>query len=100
MGFVAKAFPRSEDFLKSGCVSRTSCLIADMRMPGMTGLELHNHLVTTKNRVPTILITAFPDDRDRGRALQAGVTCYLAKPYDDEELLECVRLAVGSGDAG
>ena len=100
MGFVAKAFPRSEDFLKSGCASRTSCLIADMRMPGMTGLELHNHLVTTKNRGPTILITAFPDDRDQGRALQAGVTCYLAKPYDDEELLGCVRLAVGSGDAG
>jgi DNA-binding response OmpR family regulator len=63
-------------------------------------LELHNHLVTTKNRVPTILITAFPDDRDRGRALQAGVTCYLAKPYDDEELLGCVRLAVDSRDAG
>jgi FixJ family two-component response regulator len=99
MGFVAKAFPRSEDFLKSGCVFKTSCLIADMRMPGMSGLELHNHLVTTKKRVPTILITAFPDDSDRGRALQAGVTCYLAKPYDDEELLGCVRLAVDSRNA-
>jgi len=99
MGFVAKAFPRSEDFLKSSCVSKTSCLIADMRMPGMSGLELHNHLVTTKKRVPTILITAFPDDRDRGRALQAGVTCYLAKPYDDEELLGYVRLAVDSRNA-
>jgi FixJ family two-component response regulator len=100
MGFVAKAFPHPEDFLKSGCASKTACLIADMRMPGMNGLELHNHLVTTKNRVPTILITAFPDDRDRGRALQAGVTCYLAKPYDDEELLGCVRLAVDSRDSG
>jgi FixJ family two-component response regulator len=99
MGFVAKAFPHPEDFLKSGCVSKTACLIADMRMPGMNGLELHNHLVTTKNRVPTILITAFPDDRDRSRALLAGVTCYLAKPYDDEELLVCVRSAVDSRDA-
>ena len=80
MGFVAEAFPHSEDFLKSGCASKTSCLIADMRMPGMNGLELHNHLVTTKNRVPTILITAFPDDRDRGRALQAGVTCIWPSP--------------------
>jgi CheY-like chemotaxis protein len=55
--------------------------------------------VTTKKRVPTILITAFPDDGDRRRALQAGVTCYLAKPYDDEELLGYVRLAVDSRNA-
>ena len=68
-------------------------------MPGIGVLEIHQHLIKVGRNIPTILITAFPDDRDRGRALQAGVTCYLAKPYDDEELLGCVRLAVDSRDA-
>ena len=91
MGFVAMAFPRAADFLNSNHVRNTSCLIADMQMPGMTGLELHNCLARSGNSVPTILITAYPDDRDRLRALMAGVICYLTKPFSDQDLLACVR---------
>src|SRR3974390_255864 len=100
MGFIAKAFERAEDFLKSDCLRSTSCLIADMRMPGMTGLELHKRLVESGSIIPTILITAFPDDRDRARALRAGVVCYLAKPFKDDDLLTCVRSALESREAG
>ena len=100
MGFIAKAFERAEDFLKSNCIRNTSCLIADMRMPGMTGLELHKRLVESGSIIPTILITAFPDDRDRARALRAGVVCYLAKPFKDDDLLTCVRSALESREAG
>jgi FixJ family two-component response regulator len=96
MGFAAKAFRQPDDFLKSGDIRQTSCLIADMRMPGMTGLELYGHLVASGHAIPTILITAFPDDRDRARARQSGVRCYLAKPFEDKELLECIRAALGS----
>jgi len=94
MGFVAKAFPRAEDFLNSDHVHGTSCLISDMRMPGMTGLELYNRLIAAGNTIPTILVTAFPDERDRRRAHQAGVICYLAKPFDSEDLLTCVHSAL------
>jgi len=99
MGFVAKAFPRAEDFLSSEHLHGTSCLISDMRMPGMTGLELYNRLVASGKVIPTILITAFPDDRDRRRAYQAGVIGYLAKPFNDEDLLTCVRSALESREA-
>jgi FixJ family two-component response regulator len=78
----------------------TSCLIADMRMPGMTGLELYNRLVQSGNRIPTILITAFPEDYARKRALRDGVICYLPKPFDARELLACIRLALGQPQAG
>jgi FixJ family two-component response regulator len=98
MGFIAEPFERAEDFLKSNRLHGTSCLIADMRMPGMTGLELHSRLVGSGNIIPTILITAFPNDRDRSHALKAGVICYLAKPFMDGELLACVRSALEFDD--
>ena len=91
MGFTAKPFQRADDFLKSSCRPGTSCLIADVRMPG---LELHNRLVGSGNLIPTILITAFPNDRDRERALQAGVKCYLTKPFNEDDLLACIRSAL------
>jgi len=94
MGFVAKAFERAEDFLKSDYLHSSSCLIADVRMPGMTGLELHDRLVESGNMTPTILMTSFPNDRDRARARQAGAICYLAKPFNDQDLLGCVRSAL------
>jgi DNA-binding NtrC family response regulator len=68
MGFIAKAFERAEDFLKSDYLHSSSCLIADVLMPGMTGIELHKRLVEAGNITPTILITSFPNDRDRARA--------------------------------
>ena len=98
MGFLVKSFACADDFLNSDDLCRTSCLIADMRMPGMTGLDLHNRLVESGTAIPTILITGFPDDRDRARARQFGVKCYLAKPFEDKELLKCIRAAVGSAE--
>ena len=94
MGFIAEPFERADDFLQSNRLHSTSCLISDVRMPGMTGLELHNRLVESGNVIPTILITAFPNDRDRERALQAGVKCYLTKPFNEDDLLACIRSAL------
>ena len=99
MGFIAKAFGRAEDFMKSDYLHGSSCLIADVRMPGITGLELHNRLVESGNMTPTILITSFPNDWDRARALRAGAVCYLAKPFNDEDLLDCVRSALEPREA-
>jgi len=73
MGFITVAFPCAADFLSSDHLHETSCLIADVQMPGMTGFELHNRLVRSGNIIPTILITAYPDDGDQARALQTGV---------------------------
>ena len=100
MGFIAEAFSCAEDFLKSKRLHSASCLIADVRMPGMTGLELHNRLVRSGNVIPTILITAFPNDRDRERAVQAGVKCYLTKPFNGDDLLACIRSALECHGAG
>jgi FixJ family two-component response regulator len=100
MGFIAEAFQRAEGFLKSPRLRRTSCLIADVQMPGMTGIELYDVLINAGNMIPTILITAFPNDRDRTLALHSGVTCYLVKPFNDDDLHECIRSALGARVAG
>jgi FixJ family two-component response regulator len=73
---------------------QVSCLIADMRMPKMTGLELHQHLVASKRAIPTILMTAYPDQRTQAQAMKANVVCYLIKPFAADELLACVRRAI------
>ena len=94
MGFNVKAFSSAEEFLKSGFVQGTSCLIADMRMHGMSGLDLRRQLAASGHIVPTILITAYPNDRDHALARRSGVTSYLAKPFDDDVLLASVCLAL------
>jgi FixJ family two-component response regulator len=96
IGFDAEAFERAELFLQSGRLQHTSCLITDARMPGMSGLELYDRLVASGRAIPTIVITAYPLDADRARALGAGVLCYLAKPVDEDELIACIKSAVGS----
>jgi FixJ family two-component response regulator len=95
LGFAAEAFASGEDFLKSGYPEGTSCLIVDMQMPAMTGLELHARLVASGRAIPTILITAYPENRGRARALDAGISCYLTKPISEDTLLDCIRLALG-----
>ena len=90
------AFECAEDLLKTKRRRRVSCLIADVQMPGMTGPELHNRLVSSGEPIPTILITAFPDDRARERALQAGVIGYLTKPFSEDDLLACIRSNLGA----
>jgi FixJ family two-component response regulator len=94
LGYMAEAFGSAEEFLSSREVTRTSCLIADVQMPGMTGLELHRHLVASGKTIPTILITAYPDDSVRERASGDGVVCYLSKPFDENDLLACIRSSV------
>jgi FixJ family two-component response regulator len=98
-GFSAATFQCAASFLKSEQIQYTACLITDMRMPGMTGLELHRALVASGNPIPTVLITAYPDDRVRARALKGGVICYLAKPFTPEVLLDCIRAALEAGKA-
>jgi len=93
-GFSAITFARAAGFLKSRRLNRVACLIADMRMGEMTGLELHQHLVASNHAIPTILMTAYPDERLRAQAMKANVVCYLAKPFETEELLNYVRRAI------
>ncbi|MGC2200021.1 MAG: response regulator [Stellaceae bacterium] len=99
LGYVAYAFECAEDLLKSKRRRRVTCVVADVQMPGMTGLELHNRLVSSGEPIPTILVTAFPDDRARERALRAGVICYLTKPFSEGDLLACLRSTLGPGEA-
>jgi FixJ family two-component response regulator len=93
-GFCAATFASAASFLKSRRLNRVSCLIADMRMPGMTGLELHQHLIASNHAIPTILMTAYPDERTRAKAIKASVVCYLSKPFIADELLAYVRSAI------
>ncbi|MET4482154.1 response regulator [Bradyrhizobium sp. F1.13.3] len=97
IGYPVKAFPSTADFLASSLLPETACLVSDVHMPGMTGVELHRHLVKLGYAIPTILITAYPDQVDRDRALRDGVVCYLSKPVDDRDLERCLRSALKPG---
>ncbi len=98
LGYTVEAFPSAADFLASPRVSETACLIADVHMPAMTGVELHKHLIDAGHAVPTILVTAYPNDIDRVRALNDGVVCYLRKPIDEQHLIRCLRAALTPGE--
>jgi FixJ family two-component response regulator len=93
-GFSARAFPSAEEFLESGHRDQCSCVIADIRMPGMSGLDLQTRLNAERCRVPVIFITAHGDEQMRTQALRAGAVKFLGKPFDDEVLLETVRAAL------
>ncbi|WGS19938.1 MULTISPECIES: response regulator [unclassified Bradyrhizobium] len=97
MGYNVEAFPSAADFLASRSLRETTCLIADVHMPGMTGVELHRHLVDAGYAIPTILITAYPDKVVRDQALAEGIVCYLDKPVDDDYLEQCLRSALQPG---
>jgi FixJ family two-component response regulator len=90
----AVAFASAEEFLLSGKQGQTACLIADIRMPGMSGLELQARLNIERQRIPIIFITAHGDEDMRLQALRAGAVEFLAKPFDDEVLLDSVRAAL------
>jgi FixJ family two-component response regulator len=96
LGYIAETFPSAADFLASPSFAETTCLIADVQMPAMTGIELYRHLSEAGYRIPTILVTAYPNDSDRLRALNDGVVCYLAKPVDEEDLIRCLHAALPS----
>ena len=93
-GFIAQAFASAEEFLRSPRVNDTSCLIADVRMPGMSGVDLQGHLIREGKRMPMIFITAVPDEVSRARALGAGAACFLTKPFDGNTLIDCVHAAL------
>jgi FixJ family two-component response regulator len=95
LGYPVEVFSSATDFLASPRLLETACLIADVQMPAMSGLDLHRSLVAAGQAIPTILVTAYPNDVDRARALNAGVVCYLAKPIDGTLLTGCLREALG-----
>ena len=93
LGFACEAFESAEAYLKWDAGNRMSCLILDVRMPGLGGLELQQRLTDQGRLVPIIFITSFPSGRVRRQAIKGGAICYLPKPYSDDELLRCIRLA-------
>jgi FixJ family two-component response regulator len=94
-GYPVEVFSSAADFLASPRLPETTCLIADVQMPAMGGLELHRSLIDAGSAIPTILVTAYPNDADRVRARNNGVVCYLAKPIDETLLIRCLRGALG-----
>ena len=94
LGFACEAFTSAEAYLQSDVASRTSCLILDVRMPGLNGLQLQQVLTDQARLVPIIFITSFPSERVRRQAIKGGAICYLPKPYSDDELLHCIRVAL------
>jgi FixJ family two-component response regulator len=98
-GFSTVTFEDAESFLGWGSRASTACLVADIRMPGMTGLELHQELIASGHSIPTVIITAHPQELMQARAREAGITCYLSKPFEPDELLECVQNALAKAQS-
>ena len=96
VGLRAKTFASAEEFLASGGQRETGCLITDVRMPGMSGLDLQAKLNASGCRLPTIFITAYSDEKTRAQALKGGALEFLAKPFDEEALLTSVRAALAN----
>jgi FixJ family two-component response regulator len=95
-GFRAATFESAETFLRSGHLHDTSCLIVDVQMPGMNGLQLQSHLAAAGCGIPIIFITAYESNDSRQRAMQAGAAAFLGKPFSDEQLLQTIRSALRS----
>jgi FixJ family two-component response regulator len=100
LGYVAADFASADEFLRSERVHDTSCLITDVQMPGINGLELHRRLTEHGHRMPVIFITAFPEEKVRARALAAGACGFLKKPFDDRSLIGCLERALKIRDRG
>ena len=87
VGYSAVTFASADEFLNSGQVNNTSCLITDLHMPGLSGLDLQDRLIARGHRIPIIFITGYPDDAARARAMNGGAVAFLSKPYDPDHLL-------------
>ncbi len=96
LGYTALQFASAEAFLKSDRLHDTDCLISDVQMPGMNGIELQSKLLVQGYRLPIIFVTAFAEMRVRAQALGAGAICFLAKPFGDEELIACLNEALAA----
>jgi FixJ family two-component response regulator len=98
LGYVAHAFESADHFLRSSHLNDTACVIADVQMPGMSGVELQSVLIAQGRSLPMIFITAFPEESIRLRALKAGAICFLSKPFDGAILIECIDVALKRQD--
>ena len=96
LGYIANGFSSADEFLKSSYIRSTSCLVTDLQMPGMTGLALYGQLSASGNPIPTILMTANPDINVRSQALNAGVAGYLVKPFNEQDLIDCIKSALSN----
>lgn len=96
LGYEARGFASASEFLLSDDKQNVVCLVTDMRMPHMSGFQLHGELVATGLRIPTILVSAHEDDLTRIREMHTGIHFYLSKPLDPEKLLDCLRLTRGA----
>ena len=99
LGYTVDVFSSAAEFLASPRLAETACLVSDVQMPAMTGFELYQRLVTAGLAIPTILVTAFPNDADRARALNDGVLCYLRKPIDEGDLKRCLSKALEAANS-
>jgi FixJ family two-component response regulator len=97
LGYATATFASAEEFLQSGRVIDSSCVISDIKMPGMSGIELQSQLTANGHCVPIIFVTAFPEERMRKRAMKAGALCFLSKPFSEETLIECLDRALTEG---
>lgn len=94
LGFIAPTFASADEFLRSPHLNDTSCVISDVQMPGISGLEMQSMLIAKGKNVPIIFITAFPDERIRALAMKAGAVCFLSKPFEGSTLIECINNAL------
>ena len=97
LGYRTAVFPSAEQFLESGRIGETACLITDLQMPGMSGFDLQNRLRNDGFNTPIIFVSAFPEERYRTRALDAGAVAFLSKPFEEQSLLECINAALQMG---
>ena len=100
LGYIVNTFASAEEFLRSNRLDDLSCVIADVQMPGMSGVELQAHLLTQGDQVPFIFVTAFPDEGVRAQALRAGAICYLTKPFDGDSLIQGLQAALKKREGG
>jgi FixJ family two-component response regulator len=99
LGFIAPTFASADEFLRSPRLNDTSCVISDVQMPGISGIELQSMLITKGKNVPIIFITAFPDESIRAQAMKAGAICFLSKPFDGSTLIQCIDDALKTQSA-
>jgi FixJ family two-component response regulator len=94
LGYHASTFGSADDFLKSEQVSETSCLITDVQMPGLSGLDLQDRLIARGHCIPIIFMTGYPNDSVRARAMKAGAVCFLNKPFSENRFIGCIQKAL------
>jgi FixJ family two-component response regulator len=94
LGYATETFASAEEFLKSGRLGDTACLITDVQMPGMSGVDLQSHLTANGHRTPVIFVTAYPEESVKARALDAGAFGFLGKPFSEDSLIACLDRAL------